>query len=43
MGKFSGSFDSLVQFLDTAQYAITERRDTSFADVEEQGVWTRPS
>ena len=33
-GKFSGSFDSLVQFLDTAQYAITERRDTSFADVE---------
>jgi len=33
-GKFTGSFDSLVQFLDTAQYAITARRDTSYADVE---------
>lgn len=32
-GKFTGSFDSLVQFLDTAQYAITARRDTSYADV----------
>lgn len=32
-GKFSGNFDSLVQFLDTAQYAITSRRDTSYADV----------
>lgn len=32
-GKFTGSFDSLVQFLDTAQFAITSRRDTSYADV----------
>lgn len=32
-GKFTGSFDSLVQFLDTAQYALTSRRDTSYADV----------
>lgn len=32
-GKFTGSFDSLVQFIDTAQYAITSRRDTSYADV----------
>ncbi len=33
-GKFTGSFDSLVRFIDTAQYAIIERRDTSYADVE---------
>lgn len=32
-GKFSGNFDSLVQFLDTAKFAITSRRDTSYADV----------
>ena len=32
-GSFTGSFDSLVQFIDTAQYAIIERRDTSYADV----------
>ncbi|NNM22131.1 MAG: hypothetical protein HKO54_01155, partial [Flavobacteriaceae bacterium] len=32
-GKFTGDFDSLVRFLDTAQYAITERRDSSYADV----------
>lgn len=31
-GKFAGNFDSLVQFLDTAQFAITARRDTSYAD-----------
>lgn len=33
-GKFTGDFDSLVQFLDTAKFAITSRRDTSYADVE---------
>ncbi|HLW14992.1 MAG TPA: hypothetical protein VKX30_05805 [Flavobacteriaceae bacterium] len=33
-GKFIGSYDSLIQFIDTAQYAITTRRDTSFADRE---------
>jgi len=33
-GKFVGSYDSLIQFIDTAQYAITTRRDTSFADRE---------
>ena len=32
-GKFTGSFDSLVQFIDTAQFANVERRDTSYADV----------
>lgn len=33
-GKFTGSFDSLVRFVDTAEFAITQRRDTVFADVE---------
>lgn len=33
-GSFTGSFDSLVRFIDTAQFAITQRRDTSYADVE---------
>ncbi len=32
-GGFSSDFDSLVRFLDTAQFAITERRDSSYADV----------
>ena len=31
-GKFTGSFDSLVRFLDTAQFANVQRRDTSYAD-----------
>ncbi|OAB78971.1 hypothetical protein [Cochleicola gelatinilyticus] len=31
-GKFTGDFDSLIRFLDTAKYAITVRRDTSYAD-----------
>jgi hypothetical protein len=34
VGKFSGNFDSLVRFIDTAQFARTVRRDTSYADVE---------
>lgn len=33
IGDFTGSFDSLVRFIDTAQFAITERRDSSYADV----------
>lgn len=33
-GKFTGDFDSLVRFIDTAKFAIIQRRDTSFADVE---------
>ena len=32
-GSFTGNFDSLVRFIDTAQFAIVQRRDTSFADV----------
>ncbi len=38
-GKFSGDFDSLVQFIDTAKYAIIERRDTSYADVEKNRAY----
>lgn len=32
-GSFTADFDSLVQFIDTAQFAIVQRRDTSYADV----------
>lgn len=32
-GKFTGSFDTLERFLETAQFAVTQRRDTSYADV----------
>lgn len=32
-GGFTGNWDSLVSFIDTAKFAITQRRDTSYADV----------
>lgn len=32
-GDFSGDFKSLVNFVETAKFAITTRRDTAFADV----------
>lgn len=38
-GSFSGNFDSLVRFIDTAQFAITERRDSSYADVEKNKAY----
>lgn len=38
-GGFSGDFDSLVQFIDTAKYAITERRDSSYADLEKNKAY----
>tara|TARA_R100000935_G_scaffold8302_7_gene17449 strand:+ start:81705 stop:82376 length:672 start_codon:yes stop_codon:yes gene_type:complete len=38
-GDFTGSFDSLVRFIDTAKFAITQRRDTSFADVEKNKAY----
>ena len=31
-GKFTGSFDDLIKFVDTAEFVITERRDTSIVD-----------
>lgn len=33
-GKFNGNFDSLAKFIDTAQFAIIQRRDTIYDDVE---------
>ncbi|WP_081211543.1 hypothetical protein [Salegentibacter sediminis] len=33
-GEFQGDFDKLVQFLDTAEFAITQRRDTTVLDEE---------
>ena len=33
-GKFADSFDNLVKFIDTAQFTITQRRDSSIVDEE---------
>lgn len=33
-GRFEGNFDNLVKFIDTAQFTITERRDSSVLDRE---------
>ncbi len=38
-GNYAGNWDSLVRFIDTAQYAITERRDSSYADVEKNRAY----
>ncbi|GAB5399422.1 MAG: hypothetical protein Aureis2KO_10070 [Aureisphaera sp.] len=38
-GSFTGDFDSLVRFIDTAQFAITQRRDSSYADVEKNKAY----
>lgn len=38
-GKFTKSYDSLVRFIDTAQFAITARRDSSYADVEKNRAY----
>lgn len=32
-GSFTGDWDSLINFIETAKFAITQRRDTSYADV----------
>ena len=33
-GRFSGNFDSLVTFIDTAEFTVTQRRDTTILDEE---------
>ena len=33
-GKFANDFDGLIKFIDTAEFTITQRRDTSVLDVE---------
>ncbi|HAJ82091.1 hypothetical protein [Zunongwangia profunda] len=34
VGNFEGDFNKLVQFIDTAEFAITQRRDTTVLDEE---------
>jgi|TARA_R110000751_G_scaffold111141_1_gene209065 hypothetical protein len=38
-GNFAGTYDSLTRFIDTAQFAITARRDTSYADVKKNQAY----
>ncbi|GAL70930.1 hypothetical protein [Jejuia pallidilutea] len=33
-GKFAGNWDNLVKFIDTAQFTLTQRRDSSVVDEE---------
>lgn len=33
-GKFAGNFEDLIKFIDTAEYTITQRRDTTVIDEE---------
>lgn len=40
-GRFTGDFDSLIRFIDTAEFAITQRRDTVVLDEEYQNLWCR--
>lgn len=34
IGSFVGNFDDMIKFIDTAEYVITQRRDTTFLDKE---------
>ncbi|WP_340198875.1 hypothetical protein [Ascidiimonas sp. W6] len=34
-GKFASNFDALVKFVDTAQFTITQQRDSSFMEYDE--------
>lgn len=38
-GKFAGDFESLITFVDTADFTITVRRDTSYLDKEYQKTY----
>jgi len=38
-GKFEKDFDKLVRFIDTAQFAVTQRRDTTFLDEEYKKIY----
>ena len=38
-GKFTGNFDSLVRFIDTAQFTITQRRDSTVLDEEQTRIF----
>ncbi|EDM44096.1 hypothetical protein SCB49_10912 [unidentified eubacterium SCB49] len=38
-GTFAGTYDSLVRFIDTAQFAVTTRRDTALADEQKNRAY----
>ncbi|TQD40070.1 hypothetical protein [Haloflavibacter putidus] len=38
-GRFAGNFESLITFVDTADFTITQRRDTSYLDKEYQKTY----
>ncbi|WP_194767434.1 hypothetical protein [Tamlana sp. I1] len=38
-GKFTDNFDKLIQFIDTAKYTITQRRDSTILDVEQSKLY----
>jgi len=38
-GKFTGDFDELVRFIDTAKFTLTQRRDTTVLDEEFQRIY----
>ncbi|HET8886885.1 MAG TPA: hypothetical protein VFM70_11100 [Salinimicrobium sp.] len=38
-GKYTGSFDSLVRFIDTAEYTLTQRRDSVVLDEEYKRIY----
>ena len=38
-GKFTGDFDELIRFIDTAKFTLTQRRDTTVLDEEFQRIY----
>ncbi|MDO6759558.1 hypothetical protein Q4566_05035 [Tamlana sp. 2_MG-2023] len=38
-GKFAGDFDHLIRFIDTAEYTITQRRDSTILDEEKTKLY----
>lgn len=38
-GKFAGDFDQLIRFIDTAEFTLTQRRDTTYLDEEFQKTY----
>ncbi len=38
-GRFSGDWDSLVKFIDTAEFVVTQRRDTTVLDEEYKATY----
>lgn len=38
-GSFAGEWDNLVRFIDTAQFTLTQRRDTTYLDEEYKKIY----